>query len=357
MKTLLKLVRLTLIGIIALGGMGLLGAGGAYLYIAPGLPSVDSLKDFRLQVPLRIFTRDGKLLAEFGEKRRIPVRYKDTPPRMIKAVLAAEDDRFFEHPGVDYQGLIRAAYHLALTGHKTQGGSTITMQVARNFFLSREKTYFRKLSEIILALKIDHELTKEEILELYLNKIYLGHRAYGIGAAAQVYYGTDLDHLTLPQLAMIAGLPKAPSAYNPITDPQRAISRRNYVLRRMHELGFIDDKAYQEGLATPVTASLHTLSPEVQAPYVAEMVRSDLVARYGEDAYTAGYKVYTTIDSDKQAYANQAISEALLEYDRRHGYRGPGQHIDLAKYNQPRQWQDLLGKMPTVGGLRPALIT
>jgi len=231
------------------------------------------------------------------------------------------------------------------------------MQVARNFFLSREKTYFRKLSEIFLALKIDHELTKQEILELYLNKIYLGHRAYGIGAAAQVYYGTDLDHLTLPQLAMIAGLPKAPSSYNPITDPPRAKLRRDYVLRRMYALGFIDQKSFQEALAAPVTAQLHTLTAEVEAPYVAEMVRSDLVARYGDDAYTAGYKVYTTIDSRLQRDANTAIHQALLEYDRRHGYQGPEKHVDLAQNNDPQKWRDMLDQMPVFGGLQPALIT
>ena len=357
MKYLLKLTRLTFIGILGAAVLGLVAVGGAYLYIAPDLPTVDSLKDFKLQVPLRIFSRDGKLIAEFGEKKRIPAQYRDIPDLMIKAVLAAEDDRFFEHPGVDWQGILRAAYHLAKTGEKSQGGSTITMQVARNFFLSREKTYFRKLSEIFLALKIDHELTKQEILELYLNKIYLGHRAYGIGAAAQVYYGTDLDHLTLAQLAMIAGLPKAPSSYNPITDPPRAKLRRDYVLRRMFTLHFIDQKSFQDALAAPITAELHTLTAEVEAPYVAEMVRSDLVARFGDDAYTAGYKVYTTIDSRLQQDANTAIHQALLEYDRRHGYQGPEKHLDLSQNQDPQQWRDMLDQMAVFGGLQPALVT
>lgn len=357
MKHHFKLARLTAYAILGAAVLGLVSVGGAYIYIAPNLPTVDSLKDFKLQVPLRVFSRDGKLIAEFGEKRRIPVQYKNTPDLMIKAVLAAEDDRFFDHPGVDYQGILRAALHLAMTGQKTQGGSTITMQVARNFFLSREKTYFRKLSEIFLALKIDHELTKQEILELYLNKIYLGHRAYGIGAAAQVYYGTDLDHLTLPQLAMIAGLPKAPSSYNPITDPPRAMERRDYVLRRMYTLHFIDQKSYQDALAAPITAQLHALTAEVEAPYVAEMVRSDLVARFGDDAYTAGYKVYTTIDSRLQQDANTAIRQALLEYDRRHGYRGPEEHVDISQDNDPQQWRDMLDQTPVYGGLQPALVT
>jgi penicillin-binding protein 1A len=357
MKSLLKLGRLAVLAVLGVTVAGLVAVGAAYIYIAPDLPTVDSLKDFKLQVPLRIFSRDGKLIAEFGEKKRIPAQYKDIPDLMIKAVLAAEDDRFFEHPGVDWQGILRAAYHLAKTGEKSQGGSTITMQVARNFFLSSEKTYFRKLSEIFLALKIDHELTKQEILELYLNKIYLGHRAYGIGAAAQVYYGTDLDHLTLAQVAMIAGLPKAPSNYNPVTDPTRAKARRNYVLRRMFTLGFIDRQAFETALNAPITAQLHTLTAEVQAPYVAEMVRSDLVDRFGDDAYTAGYKVYTTIDSRLQQDANEAIQQALLEYDRRHGYQGPERHIDLSQNTDPQQWRDMLDQMPVVGGLAPALIT
>lgn len=357
MKALLKLARLALIALFGLGVLGVLSVAGAYFYVAPDLPSVDSLKDFKLQVPLRVFSRDNKLIAEFGEKKRMPAQYAEIPDTMIKAVLAAEDDRFFEHPGVDYQGIIRAAYHLLKTGEKSQGGSTITMQVARNFFLSREKTYLRKISEIFLALKIERELTKQEILELYLNKIYLGHRAYGVRAASQVYYGTDIEHLNLPQVAMIAGLPKAPSRYNPVTNPQLAVSRRNYVLRRMHALGYIDSQTHQQASQAPVSAELHTLTTEVEAPYAAEMVRADMVERYGEQAYTSGYQVYTTIDSRLQQHANQAIHEALTEYDVRHGYRGPERQVDPAQYSEPQQQQALLATIPSVADMPPALIT
>lgn len=336
--------------------LGVIATGIAYIYVAPQLPSVDILKDIRLQVPLRIYTRDGRLIAEFGEKRRVPLRYDQIPEPMIHAFLAAEDDRFFHHPGVDYQGIIRAAVNLAVTGKKGQGGGTITMQVARNFFLTRQKTYIRKIREIFLALKIEHELTKKEILDLYLNKIYLGSRAYGVGAAAEVYYGTDVDHLTLAQIAMIAGLPKAPSADNPIANPKRALERRAYVLRRMHELGFIDDQAYAEADAAPVTAVYHGLRPEVGAPYVAEMVRDDMIQRFGGDAYTAGYSVTTTLDSRLQPAAQRALRQDLDSYDHRHGYRGPSGHVDLDPQAGPGDWADALKDRSGVGDLAPALV-
>ena len=246
MNRLLKLTKFILI----LGIFGaLLGASvavGVYFYLKPNLPSIDSLKEVQLQVPLRIYSKDGLLISEYGEKRRIPLTFEEVPPQMVNAFLAAEDDRFYTHPGVDYQGLIRAAIELALTGEKKQGGSTIHMQVARNFFLTRKKTYLRKINEIILALEMDQELTKNEILTLYLNKIYLGHRAYGVGAAAQIYYGKQVDELSLPEIAMIAGLPKAPSSYNPITNPERATIRRNYVVDRMLSLGFISEEEAQQ---------------------------------------------------------------------------------------------------------------
>ncbi|HEB98824.1 MAG TPA: peptidase, partial [Thiotrichales bacterium] len=235
----MKISRILPAALLGMALLGMLAAAGIYFYVLPQLPATDTLRDVRFQVPLRIYSADERLIAEFGEKRRIPVKYENLPPRLVQAFLAAEDDRFFEHPGVDYQGLIRAALQLIRTGRKTQGGSTITMQVARNFFLSREKTYLRKLTEILLALKIERELSKEQILELYLNKIYLGQRAYGVAAAARIYYGTDLDGLTLAQMAMIAGLPKAPSRDNPVSNPERARTRRDYVLRRMRELDYI----------------------------------------------------------------------------------------------------------------------
>jgi len=331
--------------------------GGLWWYLAPRLPSIDSLKDVRLQVPLRVYTYDLRLLAEFGEKKRIPLRLDEVPEAMTHAVLAAEDDRFYEHPGVDWQGLMRAAWHLVRTGEKGQGGSTITMQVARNFFLGREKTYLRKLNEIILAFKIEQGLTKDEILELYLNKIYLGHRAYGVGAAAQTYYGKPLSELNLSQIAMIAGLPKAPSRFNPIADPQRGLTRRNYVLRRLHELGFIDTEAYEAARAAPVTATRHALPVEVEAPFVAEMVRAHMVAEYGDDAYIAGYSVHTTVDSRLQAAATCALRRALLAYEERHGYRGPVRRVSLGEGDDTERWEELLRDVPTVGGLRAALVT
>ena len=257
MKSLKRLTRYGLLAMAAMFTFGLLVLVLAYLYLAPGFPSVGALKDVELQVPLRIYSRDGALIAEYGEKKRMPMRFNEVPELLTRAVLAAEDDRFFEHPGVDYQGILRAIYQLIKTGEKGQGGSTITMQVARNFFLSSEKTYARKLNEIFLALEIESELSKEEILELYLNKIYLGHRSYGFAAAAEVYYGKRLDELDTAQLAMLAGLPKAPSRYNPIVNPERALIRRNYVLGRLYELGAIDEFSHDWAVLAPVTAERH----------------------------------------------------------------------------------------------------
>ena len=305
-------------------------AGGAAVYlIVSSLPDIEVLRDVRMQVPLRVYSQDGSLIGEFGEKRRAPVLIDEVPEQLIQAFIAAEDDRFFDHPGVDWQGLVRAAISLARTGEKRQGGSTITMQVARNFFLSREKTYMRKLNEIFLAIKIERELTKNEILELYLNKIYLGQRAYGVGAAAQVYYGADVADLDLAQHAMLAGLPKAPSRTNPVTSPEQAVNRRAYVLRRMLELGYIDRVRFDEADSAPVTASLHSPSIDLEAPYVAEMVRKHMVDEYGEESYSAGYVVTTTIRDSLQLAANRSLNLALLQYDERHGYRGPEDHFEL----------------------------
>lgn len=331
-------------------------AAGIYFYVIPNLPATESLQDVRFQVPLRIYSRDMKLMAEFGEKRRLPLDFEAVPELMVKAVLAAEDDRFFEHPGVDYQGLLRAAYYLLRTGEKGQGGSTITMQVARNFFLSFEKTYLRKLNEIMLALKIERELSKEDILTLYLNKIYLGNRAYGVGSAAQVYYGRPITELSLPQLAMIAGLPKAPSKYNPVADPERALIRRNYVLGRMQQLDYIGEMEYQLALATEDDARLHSLAQEVSSHYMAEMVRAEMVERFGERAYTQGFNVIASIDSRLQAAANQAHRQALLAYDQRHGYRGPLARTILGDESDEEQWSERLASFPEINGLLPALV-
>ncbi len=356
MKSLTKFSLWALGAVFAAGLAGVIALLVAWVVLGRDLPPVEQLKEVRLQVPLRIYSHDGRLIAEYGEKRRIPVHIEEVPPLMKQAFLAAEDDRFYEHPGVDWQGVLRAALNLALTGRKTQGASTITMQVAKNFFLSPEKTYTRKLREMFLALKIERELTKDQILELYLNKIYLGHRAYGVGAAAQVYYGTDIRNLTLPQIAMIAGLPKAPSGYNPIVNPERAWIRRNYVLDRMHELGYIDDPTWQQARKAPLTASLHGPRPEVEAPYLGEMVRREMVARFGERAYGDGLRVYTTLRAPLQAAANRAVRAGLVAYDRRHGWRGPEAHVDLSGLPDEAAWDDLLDKRPRVEGMRPALV-
>ncbi|MCW8902068.1 MAG: penicillin-binding protein 1A [Gammaproteobacteria bacterium] len=380
-------------GILTLAG-GIIASifiGGAYLYLSPRLPSIDTLKDVQLQVPLRVYAKSGELIAEFGEMKRVPLKYEEFPQHLINAVLAAEDDRFFEHPGVDYQGILRAVVHLLRTGKKGQGGSTITMQVARNFFLSREKTYLRKLNEIFLAFKIEGFLSKEEILSLYLNKIYLGKRAYGFSAATQVYYGKEINQLSVAEYAMIAGLPKAPSSYNPINNPERALIRRNYVLGRMRILDFIDEEVYQAALAAPDLAKIHGQDIELEAPYIAEMVRNEVVSRYGAEAYTGGYSVYTTLNADRQRAANKALRNALLDYDRRHGYRGHLGFFDLNTDEQATQkdkpvtelaqtelteldensdeimpqvqeldefaiWRKELNKLPTFGDLIPSLV-
>lgn len=329
---------------------------GIYLIVVPKLPSVESLKDIQFQVPLRIYSRDERLIAEFGEKKRTPMDIEETPQLLINAVLAAEDDRFYEHPGVDYKGIFRAVFYLLRTGEKGQGGSTITMQVARNFFLSREKTYLRKLNEILLALKIERELSKQEILELYLNKIYLGNRSYGFAAAAQVYYGKRVDELVPAQAAMVAGLPKAPSTYNPIVNPKRALLRRNYVLNRMYSLGFLSYDEHQEALAYTDDSQLYGLAEEVSAPYVAEMVRAEMVERFGNDAYTQGYRVYTSVDSRLQKAANNALRLALLEYDERHGYRGAEAHVEFNEASVEEDWRAQLADFHSINGLWPAMV-
>lgn len=285
------------------------------------LPDIKQLHDVEYQVPLSVYSSDGLLLAQFGEKKRSPINVDEVPQQLINAFLAAEDGNFYSHIGVDFKGLMRAAIQLLLTGEKKQGGSTITMQVTRNFLLSREKTYKRKIKEIILALRIEKEYSKKKILELYLNKIYLGHHSYGVAVASTTYYGKPLSELNLSQLAMLGGLPKAPSAYNPITNPERAHQRRDYVLRRMHELNYINQQEFDSAIAQPISSSLHSNQSATLAPYAAEMVRKEIVEQYGEKAYTLGLKVYTTIISSLQSSADHALRSALHQYDHRHGYR------------------------------------
>ena len=303
--------------------------------IWPDLPPTSVVQDIRLKEPLRVFSVDGKLMGEFGDERRITVRIEDTPRNLINAVLAAEDDRFFSHHGVDPLGVLRALITNLKSGQTRQGASTITMQVARNYFLSREKTYTRKIKEALLAFKLERELSKNEILELYLNKIFLGHRSFGFQAAAAFYYNKPLAELTLAQLAMLAGLPKAPSSINPVSNPTRALERRNYVLRRMQGLNLIDNAAFEKASTAPLTADRHRQEIEINAPYVSEMVREHMFSRYGPLAYESGFRVYTTIDSRYQTTATQALTQGLLAYSERHGYQGPSGYIDPAKITTP----------------------
>jgi len=292
-----------------------------YLYLTPTLPVASELKHTQLQTPLRIFSNDKKSIAEFGEKRRTPININSAPELLINAFIAAEDNRFFEHNGIDIKGLARAVTQLITSGKIKSGGSTITMQVAKNFFLSREKTFIRKFNEIFLALKIEQSLSKNEILELYFNKIYLGNRAYGVHAAAQVYYGKLTKELSLAQIAMIAGLPKAPSSYNPIANPDRAKTRRNWILDRMLELDMINKQQHFSAKNETITASYHGGKTDISAPYVAEMARLEIINMYGSNAYTSGMRVFLTIDSKLQTAANKAMKEGLESYDKRHGYR------------------------------------
>ncbi|TAJ91409.1 MAG: penicillin-binding protein 1A [Gammaproteobacteria bacterium] len=336
---------------------GILSIIGLCLYIIPKLPEIETLREVKMQVPLRVYSQDGSLIAEFGEKRRQPIRIEEIPRSMIEAVLAAEDDRFYEHPGVDWQGITRAVVNLILTGKKSIGGSTITMQVARNFFLSFEKSYIRKINEIFLALKIERELSKDEILELYMNKVFFGHRAYGVGAAALVYYGQELNNLTLPQIAMIAGSAQSPSRTNPVSNPDRALIRRKYVLGRMLEQGYITEEEYDGAVNAPETASLHGPIVDLEAPDVAEMVRSQMVSRFGEAAYDDGYKVYTTIRDRNQSAATRALHSTLNDYDRRHGFRGVEAHTDLADGGNDQDWIEILRSYSNLGELKPALVT
>ncbi len=357
MKFYQKMLYTGLASVATLGVVGFFTGTAAYFYLEPGLPAVESLREVRLQVPLRVFTRDGRLIAEFGEKRRIPARHDEIPPQVIQAFLAAEDDRFFEHPGVDYQGLVRAAFFLVVTGERKQGGGTITMQLARNFFLTPEKTYVRKMREIFLALRIEGELSKQEILTLYLNKIFLGQRAYGVAAAAEVFYGKTLGQLSLAEIATIAGLPTAPSRNNPVTSPAGAEQRKEYVLRRMLELSYISRDEYDAAMDEHPRASLHGANIETEAPYLAEMVRSDMLDRYGREAYTEGYLVTTTLDSRLQTAGNRAVRQALLEYDRRHGYRGPIGQASLSLEHPEQELERLLDPYRETSLLVPGVVT
>lgn len=300
----------------------------SYYYINAGLPDVSRLKDIHLQEPMRILDRDNQLIAQFGEKRRIPLKFSQIPKPLVDAVLATEDARFYEHPGVDLIGLARAALVMVKSGRKEQGASTITMQVARNFYLTRKKTFSRKIREILLALKIDRKLPKDKVLALYLNKIFFGNRAYGVGAAAGVYYGKSLGELDLAQMAMLAGLPQSPSRNNPIRNPKAALERRNHVLERMYQLHKISQSQYEDAIQQPITASYHYKKIDVRAKYVAALIRQQMLDKYGDKAYEMGFTIRTSISAAAQRAARQALQTGLINYSLRHGYWGPEGHID-----------------------------
>lgn len=323
LATLIKALFKWLTLVISLLCLSLVLAGYFFvLELSKELPDISLLDKVQYQTPLTIYSQDGLLIGQYGEKRSLPIHINDVPISLINAFLAAEDDRFYKHPGVDFKGLLRAAYQLYTTGRKSQGGSTITMQVARNFLLSNEKTFLRKLKEILLALQVEQRYSKRQILEFYLNKIYMGQRAYGVAAAAQAYYGKNLDQLELHQQAMIAGLPKAPSIFNPIANSARALERRNYVLRRMLALKYINQNEFDIAFNRADDSAAQPARIELEAPYVAEMVRQELTTKYGDEAYNLGLKVFTTISSRLQVKADQSLQYALHLYDERHGYRG-----------------------------------
>ncbi len=330
--------------------------GLAVMLAYPTLPSLEVLTDYRPKIPLRVYSAEGVLLGEFGEERRALVKISEVPDVMKKAILAAEDDRFYEHGGVDYMGVLRAAISNFTAGGAKQGASTITMQVARNFFLSKEKTLTRKFNEVLLAFKIEHNLSKDEILQLYFNQIYLGQRAYGFAAAAQVYFGKPLGEVTLAEAAMLAGLPKAPSSYNPVVNPKRAKLRQAYVLRRMHELRFIDDAQLQLAQQQPIVAKHGNQEFGTKADYLAEMARQAVYEKYHEDTYALGFKVYTTVHQQEQLAAYQSVRSGVLEYDRRHGYRGPEGFVDLKKDSSEEYLEEALQEIADNDDLIPAVV-
>lgn len=354
MNFLRLVLRLSIFGF--LGALWLLA--GVYLYLSPNLPDVETLRDVRLQTPMRVYTRDGELIGQFGEQKRSPLSFDAMPEQFVKALLAAEDDSFFEHRGIDVMGLARAVSELVLTGEKGSGGSTLTMQVARNYFLTLERTFMRKFNEILLAIEIERALDKREIFELYFNRVFLGHRAYGFEAASQVYYGKGIAELSLAQHAMLAGIPKAPSRNNPISGPDSGKARRDWILGRMLELGYINEQGYQDARQQPVSAHHHGARLSFSAHYASEMARQEMLKRYGMDAYTNGYHVYTTVDSHLQQVARKALINGLVTYDARHGYRGPERSVTTPDTADARSlWLAALAETAVIAGLQPAIVT
>jgi penicillin-binding protein 1A len=345
---------LALFTALAVAALLVLGLIVALAY--PNLPSLQSLTDYQPKVPLRIYTAEGTLIGEFGEERRAVVSIAQVPQQLKNAILAAEDERFYQHPGIDYIGVLRAAYSNLIQGGRRQGASTITMQVARNFFLSSEKTLTRKLYEAMLAFKIEHSLGKDQILELYVNQIYLGQRAYGFAAASQIYFGKALDQLSLAETAMLAGLPKAPSLYNPVSNPQRAKQRQQYVLRRMRELDHITVAQHDEAVKAPVRPRREVNEYSVHAEYAAEMVRQALVEHYPDEVYTRGFRVYTTIRKADQEAAYASLRKGVLEYDRRQGYRGPEAFAELPAAPSEDDFEEALADHPDSDDLVAAVV-
>jgi penicillin-binding protein 1A len=335
--------------------VALLGIAAVSAY--PNLPTLEVLTDYHPKIPLRIYSAEGFLLGEFGDERRTVVRIAEVPAELKQAILAAEDERFYEHSGVDYIGVLRAAYSNFVSGETRQGASTITMQVARNFFLTTEKTLTRKFNEALLSFKIEANLTKDEILELYLNQIYLGQRAYGFAAAAQAYYGKSLQQLSLAETAMLAGLPKAPSRFNPVADPKRARQRQQYVLRRMRDLGFITAEQYHNADVDAPPVRAQAAEKAIQADYFTEMVRQAVYDRYREEAYSRGLHVFTTLIKTHQDAAHQSLRKGLLDYDRRHGYRGAEATVALPSRPSQDKLDDALQEYTEVEGLFPAIVT
>jgi penicillin-binding protein 1A len=356
-----KLLTSRLFGLLVAGLLAMFfgiayAALSAYTYLAPSLPTAEELRGRDQQIPLRVYSRSGDLISQIGEQLRVPVAYEDIPPLVRNAFLAAEDDRFFQHGGIDVRGILRALYVDLSSGDFSQGGSTITQQVARTVALSSDKNLKRKLQEVFLTFRIEHDFTKQQILNAYLNLIYFGQRSYGVAAAAQVYFGKSLNELTVAEAAMLAGLPQAPSRYNPVTSAEKARERRSYVIGRMRSLGMIDAQAAEQAQKQPIYAREFKPLSDVEAPYVAEMARLALIERFGEAAVNKGYRVYTTIDGRLQTAANRAVRIGLLEYDRRHGYRGPLQRIRDAASASPQQLDRELEAFKPTGLLRPAIV-
>lgn len=324
-----RFLRLALVGAFALALLGVFGFACAFVYIAPALPSAESMRKVELQVPLRVYTRTGGLISQIGEQRRIPVTFDEIPPLVWHAVISAEDDRFFQHHGVDWLGVVRAMAVNLASGDRAQGASTITMQASRNMFLSLDKTWRRKLQEVFVTYRMERDFTKQEILSTYLNVIFFGQRSYGIAAAAETYYGKTLAQLSVSEAATLAGIIQVPSRYNPMTSPSLAHVRRTYVLRRMEQLGYIDPATAKAANAEPIVSRGYAPLFDVDAPYVAELARQEIVNRFGPAAVNYGYKVFTTVDGRLQAAATRALRIGLIEYDRRHGYRGPLERAKL----------------------------